>query len=128
VGSNPTPGTSVMSRDIVPKCLGHPSTSRSPVGLVVPSRIEGELRDQTPFAQHSDVEVGHEHEHPVADEPTSQPDVVKPRVVAKRDRADGVDLVPSDPKWVGTTNPGGRGVAFGRAANASARVRRPIGR
>jgi hypothetical protein len=36
--------------------------------------------------------VGHEHEHPGADEPTSQPDVVRPRVVAKRDRAGDVDF------------------------------------
>ena len=78
---------------------GRPSTSRSPVGLVVPSRIEGEPTDQLPvFAQHPDVAVGHEHEHPGADEPTSQPDVVRPRVVAKRDRAGDVDLVPSDPE------------------------------
>jgi hypothetical protein len=69
------------------------------VGLVVPSRIEGEPTDQLPvFAQHPDVAVGHEHEHPGADEPTSQPDVVRPRVVAKRDRAGDVDLVPSDPE------------------------------
>jgi hypothetical protein len=67
--------------------------------VVVPSRIEGEPTDQTPvFAQHSDVEVRHEHEQPGADVPTSQPDVVKPRVVTKSDRAGDVDLVPSDPE------------------------------
>jgi hypothetical protein len=60
-----------MSPDIVPMCLGTSFYLMMAVGLVVPSRIEGEPTDQLPvFAQHPDVEVGHEHEHPGADEPT----------------------------------------------------------
>jgi hypothetical protein len=99
------------------------------VGLVVPSRIEGEPTYQTPvFAQHSDVEVGHEHELPGADEPTSQPDVVKSRVVAKRDRAGDVDLVPSDPEVGRDYEPRQPWRRLRRAANASAGVRRPIAR
>jgi hypothetical protein len=86
------------------------------VGLVVPSRIEGGPSDQlSVFAQHPDVEVGHEHEHPGADEPTPQPDVVKPRVVAKRDRAGDVDLVPSDSRGGASPMSRSRGPLVGAA-------------
>ena len=55
------------------------------MGLVVPRRIEDQVSEHLPFLrQDPHVEAIDEGEHPRADEPASQADVVQPRVVAER--------------------------------------------
>ena len=81
-----------MSRDIVPR-------SSSSVGLVVPTRVQDQLADQLAvLREHAHPQTVDERQDPGAREPPSEPDVVQPRVVTKRDHPGDVDLVPADPE------------------------------
>jgi hypothetical protein len=62
------------------------------VRLVVAAGIEGQLSDQlTVLGDHPDPAAVDERDHPRADEPASEPDVVQPGVVPQRDHARDVD-------------------------------------
>lgn len=77
------------------------------MGVVVAVGIEHELSDQlTVLGDHPDPKPIDERDHPRADEPASQPDVVRPGVVAERNHAVDADLVPPHPEVRGHREPG----------------------
>ena len=93
--------------------------------MVVAGGVQGEFADQLagmPVGD-ADVQVVDEQQHGGAAPAGAEADVVQPAVVAEGHRAVVVDGVGSDSVVSGMTGP--VGAAFGRAAYACARVRRP---
>ena len=73
-------GHRVMSRDIVPTCVGTSfHVLGSSVRLVVAAGIEGELADELAIlGDHPDPQVLDERDHPSPDELAPKTDVVQP--------------------------------------------------